>query len=788
MCADPLLTLRIFHMFGCREFKQSHDEPTENESWHRYDYSIDCNSSEYLGFRTLAQVMIVVYPVGIPAFVLWIFHRNSGRLTDESLLAPASTLDNTIQPEEDAMEFSSSWSTAQKTPPWWYGNRTTFNFMVRDFQPRYYFFEVVEFGRKLGLTGLVMIIEPGSVMQICVAITIAFGFAAAYAVIRPYADPRANYMRLLADTSLFFTLLCILVLHFVDSLSPCDPLTNSFIGWFLIVMNFVLLLVYISAEMVRRAVRIYADSFFVGISYRPDEPLNLQIDNQFSTGLIQATNAAANVYRGAYKATISAEPVPCAVKIRSKHRDGKVLGIEAAIMLRCNHPNIVRIYHIEEIAGVYYLCTELCSELSVEIAVLRGKVKSMDARINLCRSMLEGLQAFHSGGFVHGNCTPSNFVLGEDGVPRLCGFSSSNMLHHAAAATKFDTIGGTVGYMPSEIIKGRRVSMTVEVANPIAVDIFSLGVTTCFVLSNGSLPFRSDLATTTVERNIQTGSHGVDDIHALTPEAKHLIAQMVNYSPGKRRPVAYLLEHPLFWDLKRKVKYLGETVGSVLPPRKHKSEVPFIADLEEQMDSFLGGPFNEHDPASGTSWARLLDPRYPLAGKYNDGWGSGKMAQRPPAEVELHYAIYGAPAKPKQVKEREGLLADGKPLGPHVAKEVRSVGLLKFIRNLDTHAGQMVNAGRFESEDALRHYLLDPFPWLLMAVYAADERHRLTATQATKKVVTATTPNPLSAVGGSFTDPMALSLPMGSTDSDASIAASQSLGPAVVADGAVTSL
>ena len=53
------------------------------------------------------------------------------------------------------------------------------------------------------------------------------------------------------------------------------------------------------------------------------------------------------------------------------------------------------------------------------------------------------------------------------------------------------------------------------------------------------------------------------------------------------------------------------------------------------------------------------------------------------------------------------MLAAGncKPLAPpHKAKAIRSVGLLKFIRNLDAQRGQMVNAGRFESEDALRHY------------------------------------------------------------------------------------
>lgn len=65
----------------------------------------------------------------------------------------------------------------------------------------------------------------------------------------------------------------------------------------------------------------------------------------------------------------------------------------------------------------------------------------------------------------------------------------------------------------------------------------------------------------------------------------------------------------------------------------------------------------------------------------------------------------------------------------HVAKEIRVVGLLKFIRNLDAHAGQMVAAGRFESVEAVHRYLLDPFPWLVIAVYTLDQQHHVSSRQ-----------------------------------------------------------
>ena len=53
------------------------------------------------------------------------------------------------------------------------------------------------------------------------------------------------------------------------------------------------------------------------------------------------------------------------------------------------------------------------------------------------------------------------------------------------------------------------------------------------------------------------------------------------------------------------------------------------------------------------------------------------------------------------------------------------MGMLKFMRNIYAHRSQQIQAGRFESEEAMCAYLLRPFPFLLMGVYEADERHRL---------------------------------------------------------------
>ena len=192
---------------------------------------------------------------------------------------------------------------------------------------------------------------------------------------------------------------------------------------------------------------------------------------------------------------------------------------------------------------------------------------------------------------------------------------------------------------------------------------------------------------------------------------------MLKAAPTERPTIDTVLKHPLFWSLDEKLAYLCD-VGSVLPVRLQKTEHSFINELERTLDAQLGA-YNEHAPAEGGSWARALGDQYPLSGS----WGK---SQRPPADEENSYHIYGAPPSKKQAAERQRQLDAGKLTKTFKAKEIRSVGLLKFIRNIFVHRAEQVEAGRFDSEDAVKHYLLDPFPWLLMAAYAADEKHKLT--------------------------------------------------------------
>jgi serine/threonine protein kinase len=706
-CIYPFLTTRIFHMFYCKSLLV---DDGSIEKWHRYDFSVNCMAATYLSFRFAAYAMVIVYPLGIPTFVSWIFFKNRERLTTMDISTRKrehAALDTSAQSEWAS--FKTAWTTFERklikhdALPWYYGDRDSFYFLIRDYNPKYYYFEVVEFLRKLLLTGVLMVLDPervGSVGQILVGIAITFFFATVTAVVQPYADKRANRMRITADASLFVTLQCVLVLH-EDVLGHCEKFTPNDVGLLLIFVNFVVLLLATFLELLRRCSLMYNEVQSVGISYAPEKPLG-------------DTSKVTKLYHGMYKATVSATAAPCVVKIRAPEK--RLLEMETMIMLQIVHRNVVRIFRTEEHQRRYYLATEVCDcSITEAVESFNIDIGPLIARLHICSGIIDGLNAMHTAGAIHGNITPSNvFLSNEDGkcTPKLGGFSCSTVFNSASIFTTIDTIHGTLGYQPAEVIRGRRVNVEVDVQCGTAVDVFSLGVTMCYLLSGGIRPFYKDNNSRYIEANILAGDHGIADIDMLSFEAKHLLRLMLSENPKARPPMEYIPTHPLFFSDVQKAQYLGETIGNILPSKVERASSPFINALEQAMDDEIG-PYNERDPAAGGSWARLLDPKHPVG-----GWGVERNSQQNASRVEHLYHVYGGNAGKKQEDARAKRLSMGNEEPP---KSIRAVGLLKFIRNVAVgHRNQHVERGRFENEEQVIRWCLQPFPWLLATVHRLE--------------------------------------------------------------------
>lgn len=107
----------------------------------RADLSIDCDSSRYRQGVAITSIMIFVYPIGIPLIYFYILYKRREKIMKRN--------------EVGAKEVSGP-----------------YDFLFKFYKPKYWYFELIETGRRLTLTAILSVTLPGSSSQIVLAMVI----------------------------------------------------------------------------------------------------------------------------------------------------------------------------------------------------------------------------------------------------------------------------------------------------------------------------------------------------------------------------------------------------------------------------------------------------------------------------------------------------------------------------------------------------------------------------------------------------------------------------------------
>ena len=99
---------------------------------------------------------------------------------------------------------------------------------------------------------------------------------------------------------------------------------------------------------------------------------------------------------------------------------------EARLLVKFNHPNIVRVIDFFEENGTAYLVMDYCQGVNLaEYMEQQGRLLSEQEVINLIMPILEGLQELHKRGVLHRDIKPQNIYITHDGRPILLDFGSA---------------------------------------------------------------------------------------------------------------------------------------------------------------------------------------------------------------------------------------------------------------------------------------------------------------------------------------------------------------------------
>jgi serine/threonine-protein kinase len=196
---------------------------------------------------------------------------------------------------------------------------------------------------------------------------------------------------------------------------------------------------------------------------------------------------------------------------------------------RCSHPNLIRIYDMNQVDNHCFIAMEFVPGGDAEALLEREGPLPVQQLLHMADQAAAGLAHAHSRSVVHRDIKPSNLLLAEDGRIKLSDLGLAKSLQAAGLSDSSSarTRVPDFAHLPPEQIDDA------EPPGPRA-DIYSLAAT-CHHLLTGVPPFRADSLAELAHRIRHQPPRSVrvyrDDV---PPALDHLILRAMAKEPGQR--------------------------------------------------------------------------------------------------------------------------------------------------------------------------------------------------------------------------------------------------------------
>lgn len=195
---------------------------------------------------------------------------------------------------------------------------------------------------------------------------------------------------------------------------------------------------------------------------------------------------------------------------------------EVRIARQISHPNVCRVFDIEESADGPFIAMEFIDGEDLKSLLTRIGRLPVDKGLQFAYQICAGLAAAHELGIVHRDLKPANIMLDGRGRIRITDFGLAALVQ----GLRKDEMGaGTPAYMAPEQITGRQITHR--------ADIYSAGLV-IYELLSGKPAFPSSTASD-LERRLVTPPVRLSKIlKGLDPEVERIIIRCLEQNPASR--------------------------------------------------------------------------------------------------------------------------------------------------------------------------------------------------------------------------------------------------------------
>jgi eukaryotic-like serine/threonine-protein kinase len=146
---------------------------------------------------------------------------------------------------------------------------------------------------------------------------------------------------------------------------------------------------------------------------------------------------------------------------------------EARAASALNHPNILTIYEVDQVDGIWFIATEFVDGVSLRQRLAAGPMELPEA-LELVLQCAAALETAHRAGIIHRDLKPENVMVRLDGVVKVVDFGLARMAPQTgigadAGATEPGLVMGTPRYMSPEQARGESVDARTDIYSLTAV-------------------------------------------------------------------------------------------------------------------------------------------------------------------------------------------------------------------------------------------------------------------------------------------------------------------------------
>lgn len=163
--------------------------------------------------------------------------------------------------------------------------------------------------------------------------------------------------------------------------------------------------------------------------------------------------------------------------------DAKRFAIEAEVVAKLQHPNIVQVYDVGQTEAGAYITMELLGGANLAEKLEAGPM-GYRAGAELLATIARAVDSAHKQGVIHRDLKPANILMTDGGTPKLVDFGVAKKIESSEDLTETGKPIGTPNYMAPEQAAGKK-----EIGP--ATDVYALGVI-LYKFLTGQVPFHGD--------------------------------------------------------------------------------------------------------------------------------------------------------------------------------------------------------------------------------------------------------------------------------------------------------